>query len=31
MIDIQLLLVLIFMAFCLYAAALIINDRDNKK
>ena len=30
MIDIQLLLVLTFMAFCLYAAALIINDRNQK-
>lgn len=28
--DLQLLLVLIFMAFCLYAAALIINDRNQK-
>jgi hypothetical protein len=28
--DIQLLPVLIFMAFCLYAVALIIKDRDNK-
>ena len=30
MMDIQLLPVLIFMAFCLYAVALIINDRDKK-
>jgi len=29
--DIQLLLVLIFMAFCLYAVALIINDKNNRK
>ena len=29
--DIQLLIVLTFMAFCLYAAALIINDRNNRK
>ena len=28
--DIQLLLVIAFMAFCLYAAALIINDRNKK-
>ena len=28
--DIQLLPILIFMAFCLYAAALIINDRNQK-
>jgi hypothetical protein len=28
--DIQLLPVLIFMAFCLYAVALIIKDRHNK-
>jgi hypothetical protein len=28
--DIQLLPVLIFMAFCLYAVALIINDRNQK-
>ena len=28
--DIQLLLVLTFMAFCLYAVALIINDRNKK-
>jgi len=29
--DIQLLPVLMFMAFCLYAIAIIINDRNNKK
>jgi len=29
--DIQLLPVLMFMAFCLYATAIIINDRNNKK
>lgn len=29
--DLQLLLMLIFMAFCLYATALIINDSDKRK
>lgn len=29
--DIQLLLILIFMAVCLYATALIINDSDKRK
>jgi len=30
MIDIQLLPILIFIALCLYATALIINDRNKK-
>ena len=29
--DLQLLPMLIFMAFCLYATALIINDSDKRK
>lgn len=29
--DIQLLPILIFMAVCLYATALIINDNDKRK
>lgn len=28
--DIQILLILAFMAVCLYAVALIIKDKDNK-
>ena len=28
--DMQILLILAFMAFCLYAAALIIKDKDGK-
>jgi len=28
--DIQLLLILSFMSVCLYGAALIIKDKDNK-
>ena len=28
--DYQILLILSFMAVCLYAVALIINDRNNK-
>ena len=31
MMDIQLLPMLIFMAFCLYATALIVNDSDKRK
>ena len=30
MIDIQLLPIFIFIALCLYATALIINDRNKK-
>lgn len=29
--DLQLLPMLIFMAFCLYATALIMNDSDKRK
>ena len=29
--DIQLLPILVFIAFCLYATALIINDSNNRK
>jgi hypothetical protein len=29
--DYQILLILGFMAVCLYAVALIINDRNNRK
>jgi|11_taG_2_1085331.scaffolds.fasta_scaffold01663_14 hypothetical protein len=28
--DYQILLILAFMAFCLYGVALIIKDKDNK-
>jgi hypothetical protein len=29
--DIQILPILVFMAICLYATALIINDSDKRK